>query len=69
MIRKARRSGATPNAPRVSGDRADNPDVSLASKFWDDVWDFSNEDGNPAVGSHDKADILVLQNAGRRSVH
>ena len=54
MIRKARRSGATPNAPRVSGDRADNPDVSLASRFWDDVWDFSNEDGNPAVGSHDK---------------
>jgi hypothetical protein len=53
MSRQASRSIARANA-LVSGDRADNPDVSLASRFWDGVWDFSNEDGNPAAGSHDK---------------
>ena len=53
MSRQASRSNARANA-LVSGDRADNPDVSLASRFWDGVWDFSNEDGNPAAGSHDK---------------
>ena len=54
MSRKAGRSEAKANAPLVSGDRADNPDVSLTSRFWDQVWDFSNEDANPAMGSHDK---------------
>jgi hypothetical protein len=53
MSRKAGRSGAEANAP-LSGDRADNPDVSVTSRFWDQVWDFSNEDANPAMGSHDK---------------
>ena len=53
MSRQASRPIARANA-LVSGKRADNPDVSLASRFWDGVWDFSNEDGNPAAGSHDK---------------
>jgi integrase len=53
MSRRAKRSDARANA-LVSGDRADNPEVSLTSRFWDDVWDFSKEDANPAMGSHDK---------------
>ncbi len=53
MSRQASQSNARANV-LVSGDRADNPAVSLTSRFWDSVWDFSNEDGNPAVGSHDK---------------
>jgi integrase len=54
MSCRTTRSVAMANAALVSGDRADNPDVSLTSKFVDDIWDFSNEDGNPAVGSHNK---------------
>ena len=52
MSRQASQSNARANV-LVSGDRADNPAVSLTSRFWDSVWDFSNEDGNPAAGSHD----------------
>lgn len=34
--------------------RGGNPHVSSASRFRDDVWDFSDENRNPAVGRHDK---------------
>ncbi len=33
---------------------AQNPEVSLVSRFRDEVWDFSNENRNPAAGSADK---------------
>ena len=36
------------------GWRAQNPEVSSVSRFWDEVWDFSNEDKNPALGTHQK---------------
>jgi hypothetical protein len=34
--------------------RVGNPQVSLNSRFSDYVWDFSNENRNPATGGHDK---------------
>ena len=35
-------------APESIGSDGENPRVSAVSRFDDDVWDFSNEDGNPA---------------------
>ncbi len=34
--------------------RDDNPQVSAISRFGDDVWDFSDENKNPATGRADK---------------
>ncbi len=36
------------------GTAPQNPEVSLVSRFQDKVWDFSNENRNPAAGSGDK---------------
>jgi integrase len=38
----------------LRGSCTDNPQVSVVSRFCDDVWDFSNEDTNPAMGINDK---------------
>jgi len=35
-------------APQLNGSDGENPKVSAVSRFDDDVWDFSNEDENPA---------------------
>jgi integrase len=35
-------------ATPVAGSNGDNPQVSALSRFQDDVWDFSHENGNPA---------------------
>ena len=35
-------------APQFAGSSGDNPQVSAVSRFRDDVWDFSNENNNPA---------------------
>lgn len=44
-----------PVAPETQRDVPDgNPQVSLISRFRDDVWDFSDENKNPAVGRPDK---------------
>ncbi|HAX42388.1 MAG TPA: hypothetical protein DCY80_07520 [Solibacterales bacterium] len=43
---------ATPGA-RL-GARDDNLQVTSTSRFWDVVWDFSNENRNPAAGRSDK---------------
>ena len=40
-------------ATEFSGSDRDNPRVSAVSRFDDDVWDFSNEDKNPARSSTD----------------
>jgi len=54
MSRNAKQSAAKQRTQGESGSRADNPAVSLISEFNDDVWDFSNEDANPAASSHSK---------------
>ena len=46
------RSPVTPEARRDEQD--DNPQVSSISRFCDDVWDFSDENRNPAMGRADK---------------
>ena len=49
---RALRSG--PVVQRLVGCNGDNPQVSDVSRFQDDVWDFSNEDRNPARGNGEK---------------
>lgn len=48
------RSSTAPGMSRQRGPRVDNPQVSLNSRFSDHVWDFSNENRNPATSGHDK---------------
>ena len=45
-------SPVTPETQR--DERGDNPRVSSISRFCDDVWDFSDENKNPATGRADK---------------
>ncbi|MCZ2076273.1 MAG: site-specific integrase [Bryobacterales bacterium] len=52
MSHWARRSQVTPEARRDEPD--DNPQVSSNSRYCDDVWDFSDENRNPAIGRSDK---------------
>lgn len=40
--------------PQLVGSNGENPRVSAVSSFHDDVWDFTNEDGNPARSSGEK---------------
>ena len=45
---RALRSG--PVVQRLVGCNGENPQVSHVSRFHEDLWDFSNEDRNPARG-------------------
>jgi hypothetical protein len=55
MSRRSNRLPATAaGMARPRGLRVDNRQVSLNSRFSDHVWDFSNENRNPAAGGHDK---------------
>jgi hypothetical protein len=38
-----------PLAPQLTGSNGENPQVSGVSRFHDEVWDFSSENGNPAI--------------------
>ncbi len=40
--------------PQLVGSNGENPRVSGVSSFHDDVWEFINEDGNPARSSGEK---------------
>jgi len=44
----------TVHAGQAVGTAPQNPEVSLVSRFQDKVWDFTNENRNPAAGSGDK---------------
>ena len=48
----ALRSG--PVVQRLVGCNGENPQVSHVSRFHEDLWDFSNEDRNPARGDGEK---------------
>ena len=55
MSRQAvRPTERAPVGPQLAGSAGEDPEVSEVSKFHDDVWDFSNEDRNPARGPSDK---------------
>lgn len=52
MSHRSKRPPAAADAQR--GDRDSNPHVSSASRFCEEVWDFSDENRNPAAGRYDK---------------
>lgn len=55
MTREVRQGLLKPiHAGQEEGADPRNPEVSLVSRFQDEVWDFSNENRNPAAGSRDK---------------
>jgi integrase len=46
--------GSGPLASRLPGSNGENPQVSAVSRFHDNVWDFSNENKNPARSRRQK---------------
>jgi hypothetical protein len=49
-----RRGERFPAGLQLAGSGGENPEVSAVSRFHDDVWDFLNEDRNPARGPSEK---------------